>query len=125
MKTLMRHERGDRIAKVKIVKNPSLFLYQCTFTMLKPRVHNVSQWQSKSIHNIVSFLISSKKLAIVIWILYFFLQVKALFNLARNDYGGVHILVNNAGLSHASPLLSGNPKDFKNMCDINIVGLTG
>ena len=56
---------------------------------------------------------------------FYSLQVKALFNVARNDYGGVHILVNNAGLSHASPLLSGNPKDFKNMCDINIVGLTG
>ena len=27
-----------------IVKNPSLFLQQCTFTMHRPRVHSISQY---------------------------------------------------------------------------------
>ena len=33
------------IPKVKIVKNLSLFLHQCTFTMHRPRVHSKSQWR--------------------------------------------------------------------------------
>ena len=36
-----------RIQKLKIVKNPSLFLHQCTFTMHRPRVHSISQWRNQ------------------------------------------------------------------------------
>ena len=37
-----------QITKLKIVKNPLLFLHQCTFTMHRPRVP-ISQWGSKCI----------------------------------------------------------------------------
>ena len=35
------------VPKVKIVKNPLLFLHQCTFTMHRPRVYSVNQWWSQ------------------------------------------------------------------------------
>ena len=53
------------IPKRKSVKNLSLFLHQCKFTMPRPRVHSVSQWWSQylkrdgctawSNHSIASF----------------------------------------------------------------------
>ena len=33
-----------RVPNVKIVKNPSLVVLHCTFTMHRPRVHSISQW---------------------------------------------------------------------------------
>ena len=53
------------VPKVKIVKNPLLFLHQCTFTMHRPRVYSANQWWSQqqrqrgctswAIHCIASF----------------------------------------------------------------------
>ena len=34
---------AGRIPNVKMVKIPSLFLHQCTFTMHRPRVHSIRQ----------------------------------------------------------------------------------
>ena len=39
-----RNDKDHHILKVKIVKNPSLFLNQRTFTMNRSRVHSTSQW---------------------------------------------------------------------------------
>ena len=57
--------KAVNIPKMKIVKNPSLFQQQCTFTIYRPRVYNLSQWWSQhkkesgctswSIHSIASF----------------------------------------------------------------------
>ena len=41
--------KHQRIPKMQIVKNMSLFLHQCTFTMHRPRVHSTSQWGSQCI----------------------------------------------------------------------------
>ena len=35
-----------RIPKMRIVKEPSLFLHQCTFTVHRPRLRRKSQWQN-------------------------------------------------------------------------------
>ncbi|KAI6647896.1 Dehydrogenase/reductase SDR family member 11 [Oopsacas minuta] len=51
-------------------------------------------------------------------------QVRSLFEFACTKYGGVDILVNNAGVGHPAPLLSGNTEDWRNMIDVNVLGLS-
>ncbi len=45
-------------------------------------------------------------------------QVKAAFQRAQAVFGGVDVCVNNAGLAHDAPLLSGTTSDWKNMLDV-------
>lgn len=45
-------------------------------------------------------------------------DVKAAFQRAQAEFGGVDVCVNNAGLAHNAPLLSGNTSDWKNMLDV-------
>ncbi|XP_076072327.1 dehydrogenase/reductase SDR family member 11-like isoform X1 [Mytilus galloprovincialis] len=47
-----------------------------------------------------------------------------MFTMIKRDLGGVDVCVNNAGLAHAAPLLSGETKDWREMVDVNIIGLT-
>ena len=51
-------------------------------------------------------------------------EVKSLFEFAARTFGTVHILVNNAGLGHNAPLLMGETEHWKEMLDVNVLGLS-
>ena len=38
--------------------------------------------------------------------------------MAREKYGGVDVCVNNAGLAHEAPLLSGSTDDWRDMIEV-------
>lgn len=46
-----------------------------------------------------------------------------LFATVRDTWGGVDVLVNNAGLGHHAPLLSGRTDDWREMLEVNVLGL--
>lgn len=45
-------------------------------------------------------------------------QIQAMFEKIKQLYGGVDVCVNNAGLSHNAPLLSGTNEQWRNMLDV-------
>ena len=47
-------------------------------------------------------------------------EVKTAFQLAQAEFGGVDVCVNNAGLAHVAPLLSGTTNDWKEMLDVSL-----
>ena len=47
-------------------------------------------------------------------------EVKATFQRAQAEFGGVDVCINNAGLAHNAPLLSGATNDWKNMLDVSL-----
>jgi len=51
-------------------------------------------------------------------------QVRALFAFVKEKFGKVHICVNNAGIAHAAPLLSGDFKEWRTMYEVNVLGLS-
>jgi len=46
--------------------------------------------------------------------------IAALFAKVREAWGGVDVLINNAGLGRESTLADGDPKDWKEMLDVNV-----
>ena len=46
-------------------------------------------------------------------------EVKAMFDAAKAQFGGVDVCVNNAGLAHSAPLLSGSTDDWRNMLEVS------
>jgi NADP-dependent 3-hydroxy acid dehydrogenase YdfG len=50
-------------------------------------------------------------------------DVLALFAAARERLGGVDVLVNNAGLGRAAPLVSGATEAWREMLEVNVLGL--
>lgn len=46
-----------------------------------------------------------------------------LFETLRGRWGGVDVLVNNAGLGHAAPLVSGDTEQWREMLEVNVLGL--
>ncbi|KAK3089027.1 hypothetical protein FSP39_000244 [Pinctada imbricata] len=49
-------------------------------------------------------------------------EVLSMFDKAKEEFGGVDVMINNAGLSHYSPLLSGRTEDWRHMLEVNILG---
>lgn len=49
-------------------------------------------------------------------------QVKALFDLAEKIYGGVDVVINNAGIMKLSPFATMKDEDFDDMMDTNLKG---
>lgn len=45
-------------------------------------------------------------------------EIKAMFDMAKMQFGGVDVCVNNAGLAHDAPLLSGTTEDWRNMLEV-------
>ncbi|XP_003384816.1 PREDICTED: dehydrogenase/reductase SDR family member 11-like [Amphimedon queenslandica] len=49
-------------------------------------------------------------------------DIKSVFSYAKDQFGGIDVCVNNAGLAHNAPLLTGDTKDWRNMLDVNVLG---
>jgi NADP-dependent 3-hydroxy acid dehydrogenase YdfG len=50
-------------------------------------------------------------------------QIEELFRRTCATWGGVDVLVNNAGLGHAAPLLDGPTEQWREMIEVNLLGL--
>lgn len=46
-----------------------------------------------------------------------------MFGKIKKEFGGVDVCVNNAGLSHDAPLLTGSTEQWRHMLDVNVLGL--
>lgn len=51
-------------------------------------------------------------------------DIKNMFNLIESKYGGLDVCINNAGLYQDAPLLSGDTESWREMLEVNILGLT-
>ncbi|XP_011405955.2 PREDICTED: dehydrogenase/reductase SDR family member 11-like isoform X7 [Amphimedon queenslandica] len=49
-------------------------------------------------------------------------DIKSVFSYAKDQFGGIDVCVNNAGLAHNGPLLTGDTKNWRNMLDVNVLG---
>ena len=45
-------------------------------------------------------------------------EIQSMFSAIKAEHGGVDVCINNAGLAHPEPLLSGNSSGWKNMLDV-------
>ncbi|XP_072173133.1 dehydrogenase/reductase SDR family member 11-like [Diadema setosum] len=50
-------------------------------------------------------------------------QISAMFREIRREHKLVHVCINNAGLSFDGSLINGNPADWQNMMDVNVMAL--
>ncbi|KAL4240357.1 Dehydrogenase/reductase SDR member 11 [Mactra antiquata] len=50
-------------------------------------------------------------------------EVLSMFDNIKSSFGGVDVCVNNAGLSHDAPLLTGDTEQWRNMFEVNVLGL--
>ena len=46
-------------------------------------------------------------------------EVKEVFQFARTQFGGVDVCVNNAGLGHMAPILSGNTEEWREILEVS------
>jgi len=51
-------------------------------------------------------------------------DILSLFDRVVKEHGGVDVCVNNAGLSKTAPLLSGSTDDWREMLNVNVLGLS-
>jgi 17beta-estradiol 17-dehydrogenase / 3beta-hydroxysteroid 3-dehydrogenase len=50
-------------------------------------------------------------------------QITALFAATKERFGGIDVLVNNAGLGHDAPLMSGRSDHWREMFEVNVLAL--
>jgi len=50
-------------------------------------------------------------------------QILTMFESLRADWGGVDVIVNNAGLGHKAPLVDGETEHWREMLDVNVLAL--
>ncbi|XP_045613493.1 dehydrogenase/reductase SDR family member 11 [Procambarus clarkii] len=50
-------------------------------------------------------------------------DILSLFATIKKEFGGVDVCINNAGMSHGHSLLEGTTEEWREMLDINVVGL--
>ena len=46
-------------------------------------------------------------------------EIKAMFEMAKSRFGGVDVCVNNAGLGHDAPLLTGETDQWREMLEVH------
>ena len=46
-------------------------------------------------------------------------EVKEVFQFARTQFGGVDVCVNNAGLGHMAPILSGKTEEWREILEVS------
>ena len=46
-----------------------------------------------------------------------------MFDKIKKDFGGVDVCINNAGLAHNAPLLTGSTEHWRHMLEVNVLGL--
>ncbi|KAM6933813.1 dehydrogenase/reductase SDR family member 11-like [Xenentodon cancila] len=51
-------------------------------------------------------------------------EIQSMFSAIKAEHEGVDVCINNAGLAHPEPLLSGNTSGWKNMLDVNVLALS-
>ncbi len=51
------------------------------------------------------------------------ISVREAFAQAKKNFGGVDVLINNAGLGHAAALAEGKVDEWREMLDVNVLGL--
>ncbi|XP_026047119.1 dehydrogenase/reductase SDR family member 11-like isoform X1 [Astatotilapia calliptera] len=51
-------------------------------------------------------------------------EILSMFAAIKEQHRGVDVCINNAGLAHPEPLLSGKTSGWKNMMDVNVFGLS-
>ncbi|KAG8001853.1 Dehydrogenase/reductase SDR family member 11 [Nibea albiflora] len=51
-------------------------------------------------------------------------EILSMFAAIKEQHKGVDVCINNAGLAHAEPLLSGKSSGWKNMLDVNVLALS-
>ncbi|GIY15752.1 hypothetical protein CDAR_266981 [Caerostris darwini] len=51
-------------------------------------------------------------------------DILSMFDEIRRSFKRLDVCINNAGLSHDASLLTGNPKEWKNMIDVNVLALS-
>jgi len=51
-------------------------------------------------------------------------QILQMFERIRAEWGGVDVLVNNAGLGHDAPLAAGSTEQWREMLDVNVLALS-
>jgi NADP-dependent 3-hydroxy acid dehydrogenase YdfG len=50
-------------------------------------------------------------------------QIRGLFGAIRERWGGVDVLINNAGVGHKAPLISGSSEEWRDMLELNVLAL--
>ena len=45
-------------------------------------------------------------------------EIKAVYEVMKTKFGGVDVCINNAGVGHNAPLLSGATSDWRNMLEV-------
>ncbi|MEQ2198803.1 Dehydrogenase/reductase SDR member 11, partial [Xenoophorus captivus] len=51
-------------------------------------------------------------------------DIQSMFAAIKAKHKGVDVCINNAGLAHPEPLLSGKTSGWKNMLDVNVLALS-
>ncbi len=51
-------------------------------------------------------------------------SIQSLFQQIRAKYGGVDVVINNAGLGHNAPLLSGDTEQWREILEVNVLALS-
>lgn len=51
-------------------------------------------------------------------------QIAQMFERVRAEWGGLDVVVNNAGLGHAAPLSNGSTAEWREMLDVNVLALS-
>ncbi|XP_033833504.1 dehydrogenase/reductase SDR family member 11-like [Periophthalmus magnuspinnatus] len=51
-------------------------------------------------------------------------EILSMFSDIKSQHQGVDVCINNAGLAHPEPLLSGKTSGWKNMLDVNVIALS-
>ncbi len=50
-------------------------------------------------------------------------EILTMFNTIRQQWGGVDVLINNAGLGHKEPLMTGETEAWREMLEVNVLAL--